>query len=160
MEKKLDVLIDFLKKNRAEFVLEEHEPIRTAEEASRVRNIDIRHGVKALVAKIEYAGRSDFVLVLISGDRKMDPKKLCTVLKAKRAYMAGPDEVKERTGCEVGSVHPFGHLFGLAIFMDKEIEKRDFVSFSAGTHVHSVRMNTADFVRLVNPRIEDISKEK
>jgi len=157
MQKEFNGLKEFLDSHKAVYSVHEHEKIVTAEQASAVRNVPLHQGVKSLVFEVS-GDHKDFVMVLVRGDKKADSKKLASLLNAKNVRLADHKEVAERTGCEVGSVHPFGNLFGLTVYMDKTILENHEVSFSAGTHNHSMTMKTKDFVGLIKPKIEDIAK--
>ena len=58
--------------------------------------------------------------------------------------MATPEEVFERTGCEIGSVPPFGHKNNLKIFYDEEIFDNEYHAFNIGTRTRSVKVKTED----------------
>lgn len=158
MEKELRTLIDFLDEQKAKYKIFEHGHIRTAEQASLVRNVPMSQGVKSLIFKAHKESGDEFVLVLVRGDKRVDNEKLSKLLNAKNTKLASHDEVKEKTGCEVGSVHPFGNLYGIDVYMDRTILENDDVSFSAGTHNHSITMKAKDLVALVKPRVEDLAK--
>lgn len=93
------------------------------------------------------------------GDHKADSGKLRKILGAKDIRLASPEDVLRITNCEVGSVHPFGLLFSLGVYMDSAIQEIDEVNFSAGTHVNSIRMKRVDMVNLIKPKIADVAKE-
>lgn len=138
------------------FEVLEHVPVYTSEEAARVRGVELKTGVKALVFRTE---GGSFVLGLIAADRKIDLKKLARIVGAKKLQLALPEEVLKITGCEVGSVHPFGNLFGLPTYLDPSVLENDTVNFNAGLHTVSIQMRAADLVEVVKPVVEDFSKK-
>ncbi|MEM3410200.1 MAG: YbaK/EbsC family protein, partial [Nitrososphaerota archaeon] len=77
----------------------------------------------------------------------------------KKLKLATPIEVLEKTGCEIGSVHPFGNLYNLQTYLDRSVLENTWVNFNAGLHTVSIHMKTEDLVRLVKPVIADFSKE-
>ncbi|MCX6815718.1 MAG: YbaK/EbsC family protein [Candidatus Aenigmarchaeota archaeon] len=158
MEKELKALKKFLDDSKVHYEIGEHGHIRTAEQASVVRGVPLSQGVKSLIFKIHKQDYDDMVLILVRGDKRADNEKLVILLGAKNVQLASHEEVFQKTNCEVGSVHPFGNLHGLQVYMDKTILENEKVSFSAGTHNHSISMKTADFVKLIKPKIEDIAK--
>jgi Ala-tRNA(Pro) deacylase len=56
-------------------------------------------------------------------------------------------------GCEVGAMPPFGNLFGLPVYVEEELTRDRSIVFNAGTHAEAVRMDYADFARLVQPKV-------
>ncbi len=158
MEKKFKELKNFLDMHNIVYKAYEHEPVHTSEEASRIRGVELRTGVKALVFEVKKDKTRRLVMVLVSGDKKVDNKKLIDILDAENVKLASPQAVLEETSCEIGSVHPFGNLFGLEVYMDKRIMENKEVNFSAGLHTKSITMRAEDIVRLIKPEIIDIAK--
>jgi len=149
------LLKEFLQRSGVRFDVSEHAAVFTSEEAARVRGVELKTGVKALVLKSEKGG---FVMGLVAADRKIDLKKLARVVGAKRLQLASAEEVLKLTGCEVGSVHPFGNLFNLTTYMDRSVLENDVVNFNAGLHTVSVQMRAEDLVRVIEPVVEDFSE--
>ena len=55
-------------------------------------------------------------------------------------------------GCALGAIPPFGRLFGVPTAMDESlVEQRDIV-LPSGDHRAAIRMRTADYLRLAEPR--------
>jgi Ala-tRNA(Pro) deacylase len=55
--------------------------------------------------------------------------------------------------CETGAIPPFGELYDVPAFLDDALAEDAEIVFGAGTLCESVRMSSADFVRLVKPKI-------
>jgi Ala-tRNA(Pro) deacylase len=55
-------------------------------------------------------------------------------------------------GCALGAIPPFGRLFGIPTAMDRSLREQRDIVFPAGDHRTAVRMRTADYVRLAEPR--------
>lgn len=53
---------------------------------------------------------------------------------------------------ETGAIPPFGNLYGMDVFVSKELTKNEDIVFNAGTHTELVRMSYADFERMVKPK--------
>ena len=131
-----------------------HKPVYTSEEAAGVRKLPLKVGVKSLIFKINL---DEFKLVLVRGDKKADVGKLKLIVNSKNIRLASPEEVLRISGCEIGSVHPFGMLMGLEIIMDKSILENENVDFNIGQHTHSAEMKALDLVKILKPRIEEFT---
>ncbi len=151
-------IVRFLDENSAEYKIHQHEPVYHATEAAKVRGFELKSGVKSLVFKIEKESHNDFVLVLVSGDRKVDNKKLAKITEAKNVLLASVEEVMEKMNCEIGSCHPFGNISGLKTYMDKKILENKIIAFNAGLHTMSITMKPHDMEKLVKPVVCDLSK--
>lgn len=149
------IIKKLLDDNGVQYRMFEHEPVYTSEQAARVRGVELKAGVKALVFKSE---DGKLVLGLVAADRRIDDKKLAKVVGTKRLKLAKPDEVLRATGCEIGSVHPFGVLSKLPTYMDKSILENDKVNFNIGLHTMSMEISSKDLVKAIRPEICDISK--
>jgi len=65
-----------------------------------------------------------------------------------KTRMATPDEVLEKTGCEIGSVPPFGHKEIIKILVDEGVFENQMNAFNIGLRTHSVKIKTEDLERL------------
>ena len=137
----------------------QHGHVHTSQDAAKVRGTDIRQAAKALILKERTSGK--LYQFIVAGDRRLDLNKIKkTILQAKNISLAAPEDVLAATGCTVGSVPPFGNLFGLPTYFDEHLqETQDYIVFSAGTHNDSIKMRTADFLAVTKPLIANYSKE-
>ena len=146
----------FLKSRSIPFEVLIHKPVFTSEEAARERGMNLRNGVKALFLKSK---SNEFILACIAADRKIDLKKLESFSGLKKLKLASPEEVKEKTNCEIGSVPPFMNLKGFKVFFDNSLLENELAEFNIGMHTHSIRMKLKDLVQAIQPIIADYSKE-
>jgi Ala-tRNA(Pro) deacylase len=146
---------ELLELNGIDYEVLEHAPVYTSEEAARARRVELKTGVKALILKTE---KGNFVIGLVAADRKIDLKKLAKIAGVKKLQLASPEETFKTTGCEVGSVHPFGNLFDLPTYLDISILENDKVNFNAGLHTVSIQMRAKDMIKAIRPVVEDFSK--
>ncbi len=58
-------------------------------------------------------------------------------------------------GAEVGAMPPLGTLFGLRVYLDRQVANQEFIAFNAGTHRDVIHMRVADFQHLVRPVLGD-----
>jgi len=60
--------------------------------------------------------------------------------------------------CETGAMPPFGNLYGLPVFVDRHLAREKEMVFQAGNHREAVRVNWADFERLVHPALAEFCR--
>ena len=127
---------------------------RTAKEAAKELNCDSGAIIKSLLFKTE----ENFILCLISGDKRCSLKKLKKIKNKKNLSMASPEEVKAQTGYTIGGVSPIGHLNKVEIFIDKSLER--FIDlFAAAGHPNCIfKINYKDIIKITNGKIEDITE--
>ena len=131
----------------------DHAPVYTSEEAAKLRDSDISMGAKALVC---YADKNP-ILIIVSGDKKVDFKKFKAEFGVKDLRMAKPTEVVEITTLEVGAIPPVGKVMDLKSYYDNSFKVKDKVAFNAGSHTTSVLMQAKDLINVENPTFGDFS---
>lgn len=159
MENETTALLNLFKERAIEYVLYEHTPVYTSEEASRVRNVELKTGVKAMLVRDKNDGSKYYLLANVAADRRIDFPKLEQLAKVKRFRFATREEVLAETHCEPGSVHPIGLLFGLPTFLDNSVLDNEFVNFNIGMLTKSVKIHSKDLLKAMEPDlIGDFSK--
>ena len=127
---------------------------RTAKEADNALNCEEGAIVKSLVFKTE----TEFLVCLISGDKRCSLNKLKKVISKKDVSMASADEVKAQTGFTIGGVSPVGHINNLDIIIDKTLERFQIVYAAAG-HPNSIfKIDISKLKDLTKGRVEDITE--
>ncbi len=72
------------------------------------------------------------VIVVISGDKRVNPKKLSALL-GEKVKIADADTVRKKTGYVIGGVPPFPHDEGVRVLLDLSLGRFNEVWTSAGT---------------------------
>ena len=55
--------------------------------------------------------------------------------------------------CELGAIPPFGHLYGMDVWVDRALSESEEIMFNAGSHTDAIRMKYSDFAKLVMPQV-------
>ena len=127
---------------------------RTAKEAAIALNCKEGAIVKSLV----FRSGENFLVCLVSGDKKCSLNKVKKLMFQKDVCMANAEDVKAQTGFTIGGVSPVGHLKELDILIDKNLNRFDQV-FAAAGHPNSIFK--IDFLMLSNltkGRIDDLTE--
>lgn len=151
-------ITDLLRQHNCWFEEFVHEQVRTSEEAAKLRpNYSLKQGAKAIIirTKIPNIGKK-FVMLVMPADQKFDSAKVKAVLGSKDIRFATEEEVETVTkGIKPGGVPPFGNVFGLEVISDTSLYKNEKIIFNAG-RTTSIGMLSADYRRLVEPRVDTI----
>lgn len=145
---------EVLNREKIEYEILEHKPVFTSREAAEVRGTELKQGCKALICKTE----EGFIQAVVSGAKELDIEKLQKITLFRKIELAAAKEVRQVTGCNIGSVPPFGNLFGLKAYFDKSVVDNEIVAFNAGQHTKSIKMKAKDLVRVVNPVVGEFGK--
>ena len=125
---------------------------KTANDAATALGCNVGAIVKSLLFK---AG-DNYILSLVSGDKRCSLNKLKKILNEKDVSMASPEAVKENTGYTIGGVSPVGHLKQCKIFIDKNLERFPDI-FGAAGHPNAVfKINYNKLIEITNGSPEDI----
>lgn len=150
---------EILEQNSCWFEFFEHEPVRTSEEAAKLRTgYTLKQGAKAMIARVRGALGKKFVMFVIPANQRLDMKKIKQYLGYTDIRFAGEDEVEQLTGGVLpGGVPPFGNLFNLEVMADPSLFANEKIVFNAGDRRASIAMLSTDFKKLVEPIIVDIT---
>ncbi|GMO46739.1 MAG: YbaK/EbsC family protein [Treponemataceae bacterium] len=111
----------------------------TVELAAKALGVD-----SARIAKtLSFVINDSCILILAAGDAKIDNKKYRAVFGAK-AKMLAPDQVEQRIGHAVGGVCPFGIKPGIAVYLDKSLERFQTVFPACGSANSAIEMTVAE----------------
>ena len=114
-------------------VIELEQTARTANDAATALGCKVGAIVKSLL----FRAGDNFVLCLVSGDKRCSLKKLKKIIDEKDVSMANPEDVKRITGYTIGGVSPIGHLTKTKIYIDENLKNFKSI-FAAAGHPNAV----------------------
>ena len=125
---------------------------RTAQEAATSLNCEVGSIVKSLLLRTE----ENFILCLVSGDKRCSLNKVKKLLKKNDVSMADAEEVKNQTGLSIGGVSPVAHLKRIKILVDSSLSRYEDVYAAAG-HPNSIfKITYKRLIKLTEGKEEDI----
>lgn len=125
---------------------------RTAQQAADALGVALGQIAKSIV----FRRKSDDVAVLVvtSGDRRVDEKKVEALVGT--LGRADADFVKAKTGFSIGGVSPFAHATPIVMLIDRELFRFDEVWAAAG-HPHAVvPLRPSDLERFTGAPVSDV----
>ena len=127
---------------------------RTAKDAATALGCNVGAIVKSLLFSVG----DEFVLCLVSGDKRCSLNKLKKILDEKDVSMAKPDDVKKITGYTIGGVSPVGHLNKIKIYIDNNLERFKTV-FAAAGHPNCVfKIKYKQLIELTSGEIKELTE--
>jgi len=127
---------------------------RTAKDAANSLECELGAIIKSLVFRIE----NDFLICLVSGDKRCSLNKLKKFLSKKDISMANAEEVKENTGFSIGGVAPIGHIKKLKIIVDKSLNRFKHVYGAAGHPDCVFKITYPELIKLTNGLEQEITE--
>tara|TARA_B100000963_G_C22337918_1_gene541608 strand:+ start:53 stop:535 length:483 start_codon:yes stop_codon:yes gene_type:complete len=127
---------------------------RTANDAATALSCKVGAIVKSLLFKTG----ENFVLCLVSGDKRCSLNKLKKILSEKDVSMANPEDVKKITGYTIGGVSPIGHLTKINIYIDITLNRFSSI-FAAAGHPNAVfEINFENLIALTSGQVKEITE--
>ena len=130
---------------------------RTAQQAADALGVDLGQIAKSIVFKRKPDGAA--VLVVTSGDRRVDEKKVQALVCAEGQKLgrADADFVKAATGFSIGGVSPVAHVQAPVLLVDRELFRIEVIWAAAG-HPHGVfRLAPQDLGALTGAPVADVA---
>ena len=157
LERPSPALLEWLASHDIEYEVHAHSPTYTARATAKAEGVDPRTFAK-VVAVATRDGRH-YLIVLDATDHLDLPK-------ARRVI--GADDVRLLTEAEMGALAPdcqagaipaVGSLFGLMTYADYAVRDDPDISFNAGSHCYSVRVERASWERACGVVYGDLAAE-
>ncbi len=125
---------------------------RTSQEAADALGVALGQIAKSVVFRRLADDKA--VLVIASGDRRVDERKLAAAVGP--VGRADADFVKTRTGFAIGGVSPVGLPGEPTLLLDRDLQRFDWIWAAAGHPNGVFRMSPADLQRLTAAAWVDI----
>ncbi len=146
--------IEFLDKSGVKYEITEHKPAFSAQRMAAEEHEPGRFVAKPVLVKAD----EKFIICVLSACSKIDLTALKDQLGAKSVELAAEDDIALIfADCELGAEPPFGNLYDLPTVMDKQLARDDHITFQAGCHDKAIRMDMADYRKLVEPKVLEFS---
>lgn len=150
-------LLDWLAGMDIEYEIHAHERAFTARATASAEGVDPRTFAKVLAV----ATPDDrHVLVVVDAPDQLDLRKACRVLDVTDVRLLSEPELKALApGCELGAIPAVGSLFGLKTYADYDVRDDFEISFNAGSHRVSVRVERAPWERACDVIYADLAAD-
>jgi len=146
-------ILEFLDGNQARYVLVRHSPAYTASQVAQSAHIPGKNMAKVVI--VMAGGR--LALAVVPATQDVDMEQLQAETGKTDVRLADEAEFTERfEGCKLGSVPPFGSVFGMETYVDRALAGSQYIAFNAGTHTDVIVMDFGEYCRLAKPRLVNI----
>ncbi len=125
---------------------------RTAQDAASSLKCELGAIIKSLVFKTE----GEFLICLVSGDKRCSLNKLKKILNKKDVAMANANEVKDHTGFSIGGVAPTGYLKKINTIVDKSLSRFKYIYGAAGHPDCVFKITYSELLKLTSGKEEEI----
>lgn len=145
---------EFLDGNKVKYVLIAHSEAYTAQEVAASAHVPGKQLAKTVIVRLD----DKLALAVVPATRSVNLRLLRAASGATFVDVAELADFADRfEGCQVGAMPPFGNLFGLETYVERDLAKQEDIAFNAGTHTDVIVMPFVDYRRLVHPKLEHIA---
>lgn len=145
-------LQEYLDASHVPYEVLDHEEAYTAPEIAHTLHVSGKMLAKVVMIKAD----ERFVMAVLPSNWKIDFDRLKEVLRSSRVRLATEDEFKGLfPDCEIGTMPPFGNLYGIDVYADQSLTEDDAIVFQAGTHFGAIKLRYEDFANLVHPKVAE-----
>lgn len=148
-------LVEYLRENNINAQIIYLKPGEAKTSISAARAVGCSLG--QIAKNILLIGEKSRILVITSGDKRIDLKKVSEIFMEK-FRLATPREVLEETGYSVGGVPPFGHIKEIKKIVDTSIMRFGFVYTSGGSEDTLMKIHVEELIKACNGEILDVSE--
>lgn len=147
-------LKEFLDRNNVKYVSIQHSMAYTAMEIAQSAHIPGKEIAKTVVVMID----GDMALAVMPANRKLDLTALRRFVGSDSVRLATEAEFVDRfPECSLGAMPPFGNLYEMKVYADANLAKDEHIAFNAGSHTELIQLPYAEFSRLVEPIVAELS---
>lgn len=149
-------IIDKLQNYNLQYELIQHEPFFTCEESSqfwksRAGEDNSKQTSKAKSLLVRNKKKTQYYLIVVDCDFKIDMKQLETILDSSRLSFASPNDLNSLMQVYPGCVNPFSLIHDqnkqVLLFIQSHILEATHQAFHPGNNEFSVELPTQDFLK-------------
>jgi Ala-tRNA(Pro) deacylase len=146
-------LIECLDDNKVRYEVLQHPEAVSAQRIAQAEHVKGRHHAKVVIVK---AGDAHLMMV-VPADHHIDLEKVEKAV-GKPVSLGKEQEFKSFfPDCAIGAMPPFGNLYGLPTYVDRDLAEQDYIVFEAGTHTDAIKMSYRDYEKIVKPKVSDLA---
>ena len=146
---------EYLTATGTDFLVLTHRKAYTAEEAARAMGLPPGKVSKTVI--VEAHGKK--CMAVVPADRRLSLEVASDAFGDPHLKLVPESEFRALfPDCEIGTMPPFGNLYGMRLIVDSVIGTEEAFIFQAGSHVDAIRMSWREYSRLESPKTRDISE--
>jgi Ala-tRNA(Pro) deacylase len=143
-------LQSYLDANKIPYDVVNHPKAYTAHDVANTLDVPGKFVAKVVVVKADQY----FVMTVLPSTWRVDLKRLREVLEVRDVRLATEAEIENLfPDCQVGTMPPFGNLYGVEVYVDQLLTEDEAIVFEAGLYVSAIKLRYKDFADLVRPKV-------
>jgi len=140
----------YLDDNNIKYLKIWHSSAYTSQEIAASAHVSGKEFAKTVMIKIN----GEMAMAVLPASYQIDFESLKEIFGTINVTKASESEFKDRfPDCDLGAMPPFGNLYDMAVYLAEPLTRNKAIAFNAGTHTEVIKLDYADYERLVKPRI-------
>ena len=140
----------YLREHQVPFQIQQHARTFSAQKIAESEHIPGKMVAKTVIAWAD----NQMIALVLPASYRADLNKVGDLLGTKEIRLAHEAEFAATfPDCAVGTMPPFGNLYGIPVYVEKRLAEQEKMVFPAGTYTETMSLCYADFERLVHPRV-------
>ena len=145
----------FLDSQDVKYMTIGHSQAFTAQEIAASAHIPGKELAKTVMVKVD----GKMAMAVLPASDQVDFNLLQKAAGAQSVQLASEEEFRDLLPeCAAGAMPPFGNLYGMEVFVARNLAEDEEIAFNAGSHLELVKLAFKDYVRLVNPKVAPFSR--
>lgn len=145
----------YLREHKVPFQLQHHPEAFSAQRIAESEHIPGKMVAKTVIVLAD----NQMTALVLPASHRADLNKVQAVLGASEIRLAHEQEFANVfPDCEVGTMPPFGNLYGVPVYAEKSLSEEETMVFPVGTYTDTISLKYADFARLVQPKVIEFAR--
>ena len=137
------------------YQLQHHPAAYSAQHVAQSEHVPGRLVAKVVVVLAD----GKLAMLVLPAPYRADLDRVAALLGAQDVRLAEEREFADTfPDCEVGAEPPFGHLYGLPVYVDGSLAEDETIVFRAGTHTDTVSLRYSDYAALASPTVGEFAR--
>ncbi len=154
-------LITLLDEKAAQYRLIDHEPEGRTELISPIRGNDVSQAAKCIIVMVKITKKEKkFILAVVPGNTKVNLNAIKDLFQGIYVSFAPKEIAENLAGSVSGTILPFSFNPELELIVDPTLLKNEEMYFNAARLDRSIALKTSDYVRITEPRTENIAQSQ
>jgi Ala-tRNA(Pro) deacylase len=148
-------LLAWLTDREVDYEVHEHVETMTARATARAEGVDAHTFAKVVAVRLPNGAAA---FTILETTDQLDLHKAARAFAVDAVRLLTEGELAAITpGCEIGAAPAVGSLYGLPMYADHALRDDDIISFNAGSHRCSVRVERAGWERATGVLYADLA---
>ena len=144
---------EWLDQQKATYEVLPHMEAYTAQEVAGAAHVPGRTYAKVVMLK----GQKGLVMAVLPAKCHVDIQRMQQLLGDNTATLAKEvDFANAFPDCEIGAMPAFGNLYGVPVYLDKDLIGEEAIAFPAGSHHEVLRIASKDFLKLAGAQVQEL----